>query len=173
MPPSHLPVSRPWTFWRPRRYGQFSEAQSGKMGPAPGRFKLSRGILKWKQVRPSIRIFANRDYENWPVGVGPRAFSRPRRRGPRGREAGTPVWNRATANLRKILEFGGSDSSRILILRGGNSQAHRGFPGMFESGNLSRDNLSREIGRSLIWPEALSGACTRTPNIYIYIYIYI
>ena len=25
-----------------------------------------------------------------------------------------------------------------------NSQAHRGFPGSFESTNLSRDNLSRE-----------------------------
>ena len=43
-----------------------------------------------------------------------------------------------TANLRtKILDFRGFDSSRILILRGGH----------FESSNLSRDHLSREIGR--------------------------
>ena len=32
----------------PRAYGQFSKVQSGKMGPAPGRFELSEGILKWK-----------------------------------------------------------------------------------------------------------------------------
>ena len=50
-----------------------------------------------------------------------------------------------TVNLRtKILDFRGFDSSRILIL---NSQAQREFPGKFESSNLSRDNLSREIGR--------------------------
>ena len=28
-----------------------------------------------------------------------------------------------------------------------NFQAHREFPGKFESSNLSRDNASREIGR--------------------------
>ena len=32
--------------------------------------------------------------------------------------------------------------------KGWNSQDCRGFPGKFESSNLSRDNLSREIGRS-------------------------
>ena len=31
--------------------------------------------------------------------------------------------------------------------KGWNSQAHREFPGKFESSNLSRDDLSREIGR--------------------------
>ena len=31
---------------RPKRYGQSSKAQSGKMGPAPGRFALSRDMLK-------------------------------------------------------------------------------------------------------------------------------
>ena len=31
------------------------------------------------------------------------------------------------------------------------SQAHRGFPGKFESSNVSRDNVSREIGRNLIF----------------------
>ena len=47
-----------------------------------------------------------------------------------------------TADLRiKILDSRGFDSSRILILRGWNSRAHREFPGSFESSNLSRDNL--------------------------------
>ena len=55
------------------------------------------------------------------------------------------------ANLRtKILDFGGFDSSRILILRGWNSQGHREFPGKLESSDLSRDDLSREIGRTWI-----------------------
>ena len=27
-------------------YGQFSKVPSGKMGPAPGRFELSKGLLK-------------------------------------------------------------------------------------------------------------------------------
>ena len=27
-------------------YGQFSKVQSGKVGPAPGRFEFSKGILK-------------------------------------------------------------------------------------------------------------------------------
>ena len=41
------------------------------------------------------------------------------------------------ANLcAKIVDFGGSDS-----------HAHREFSGKFESSNLSRDSLSREIGR--------------------------
>ena len=30
--------------------------------------------------------------------------------------------------------------------KGWNSQAHRGFPGKFESSNVSRDNVTREIG---------------------------
>ena len=32
--------------------------------------------------------------------------------------------------------------------KGWNSQAPRGFPGKFESSNVSRDNISREIGRN-------------------------
>ena len=58
---------------------------------------------------------------------------------------------RRTPNLRtKIIDFRGFDSSIVLIWRfqGWNSQAHSGFPGKFESSNLSRDNLSTEIGRS-------------------------
>ena len=46
-----------------------------------------------------------------------------------------------TANLRtKILDFKGFDSSRIFNLRGDSE-----FPGKFESTNLGRDNLGREI----------------------------
>ena len=53
------------------------------------------------------------------------------------------------ASLRtKILDFRGVDSSIILIFRGGILMSMGEFPGSFESGNLSRDNLSREIGRS-------------------------
>ena len=52
-----------------------------------------------------------------------------------------------TANLRtKIMDFRGFGSSRTLILRGGIPRAHREFPGKLASSNLSRDNLSREIG---------------------------
>ena len=39
----------PYGFRRRRRdsgYGRFSKIQPGKMGPAPGRFELSKGILK-------------------------------------------------------------------------------------------------------------------------------
>ena len=32
---------------RRRTHGQFSKVQSGKMGPAPGRFDVSKGILTW------------------------------------------------------------------------------------------------------------------------------
>ena len=35
-----------------------------------------------------------------------------------------------------------------LNIKGWNSHVHRGFPGKFESSNLSRDNVSGEIGRS-------------------------
>ena len=49
-----------------------------------------------------------------------------------------------TANLRtKILDL----LKHNLNLKGWNSQAYRGFPGKFDSSNVSRDNVSREIGR--------------------------
>ena len=35
-----------------------------------------------------------------------------------------------------------------LNLKGWNFKAHREFPGKFESSNVSRDNVSREIGRT-------------------------
>ena len=44
-----------------------------------------------------------------------------------------------------------------LKFKGWNSQAHREFPGKFDSSNVSRDNVSREIVRK--WDVALS----RTP----------
>ena len=47
-----------------------------------------------------------------------------------------------------------------LNLKGWNSHAHRGLPGKFESSNLSRDDMSREIGR------------TTCIIVCIYIYIY-
>ena len=55
---------------------------------------------------------------------------------------------RPTATLRpKILHFRGFDSSITLsILRGESSHVHRDFPGNLRSTNLSRDDLSREIG---------------------------
>ena len=54
-----------------------------------------------------------------------------------------------TASLRtKVLNFRGFDSSRILVLRAGIPRSIGEFPGNYESTNLSRDNLSREIGRS-------------------------
>ena len=50
-------------------------------------------------------------------------------------------WTGRTANLpAKILDFRGFYSSIILVSRGG------GFPGKFESSNLIRGNVSREIG---------------------------
>ena len=49
-----------------------------------------------------------------------------------------------------MLGFRGFDSSLILMLEGWNSHVHGEFPGNFESSNLSRDNLSREIGRTFI-----------------------
>ena len=54
-----------------------------------------------------------------------------------------------TPNLpTNIVDFRGFDSSIILILRVGDSQAHREFPGKSESINVSTGNVSREIGRT-------------------------
>ena len=53
-----------------------------------------------------------------------------------------------TANLRaKTLDFRGFELERNLNLKGWKSHVLREVPGKFESSNLSRDNLSREIGR--------------------------
>ena len=55
-----------------------------------------------------------------------------------------------TANLRtNMMDFIGFDSSIILNLSCG---VLREFPGKFESSNLSRDDVSGEIGRTTrIW----------------------
>ena len=58
-----------------------------------------------------------------------------------------------------------------------NSQAHRDFPGRFESSNLSRGNVSREIGLTLLHCCADTRAALRALSavckiIYIYIYIH-
>ena len=53
-----------------------------------------------------------------------------------------------------------------LNLKGWNSQAHRDYPGEFESSNVSRGNVSRSIGRIII--DLLSVIIM---IIYIYIYI--
>ena len=59
-----------------------------------------------------------------------------------------PTASTPTANLStNIVDFRGFDSSIILTSRGGIPRPHRGFPGKSESSNLSRDNVSREIGR--------------------------
>ena len=50
-------------------------------------------------------------------------------------------------------------------LNGWNSQAHREFTGKFESDNVSRGNVSREIGRMI------RDGRRRTWPIYIYIYM--
>ena len=53
-----------------------------------------------------------------------------------------------TSNLpTNIVGFRGFDSSIFFILRLWNSQAHRESPGKLESSNVSRDNVSRRIGR--------------------------
>ena len=48
----------------------------------------------------------------------------------------------------KIMDFRRFDSSRVLISRGGILMSIGNVPEVFESTNLSRDNLSREIGRT-------------------------
>ena len=67
----------------------------------------------------------------------------------------------ATANLRtKILDFRGFDSSIFFNIKGWYSHVHRAFPGKFESTDLGRDNISREIGHTISSPERTR---TRTP----------
>ena len=45
-----------------------------------------------------------------------------------------------------IVDFEGVDSSIISILKGWNSHVQREITGKLESSNVSRDNVSREIG---------------------------
>ena len=56
-----------------------------------------------------------------------------------------------TANLRtKILDFRGFDSSKILRLSGGIPRPLGSFLEIMSQTNLSRDSLSREIGRMMV-----------------------
>ena len=60
-----------------------------------------------------------------------------------------------TANLStNMMDFRGFDASIIFKFEGWNSHVHRGFPGKFEPSNLSRDNVSSEIGRTACCKEA-------------------
>ena len=69
-----------------------------------------------------------------------------------------------TANLlTNIMDFRGFDSSIILISRG-DIPFRRGLPGKFESTNLSRDNVSREIGRRVL-PRGPSESTP--PSVYV------
>ena len=53
-----------------------------------------------------------------------------------------------TANLpANIVDFRGVLLKHNLNLKGWNSHVHRKFTGRFESSNVSRDNVSREMGR--------------------------
>ena len=62
-----------------------------------------------------------------------------------------------TPNLpTSIVDFRGLDSSTILISRGGILTSIGDLPEKFESSNLSRDNVSREIGRTTGPREAIS-----------------
>ena len=57
-----------------------------------------------------------------------------------------------TVKLRtKVLDLRGFYSSGILIVQGWNYHFQREIPGKFEASNLSGDNCSREIGRTLFW----------------------
>ena len=62
-----------------------------------------------------------------------------------------------TPNLpTNIVDVGGFDSSIMLFVKGWNSHVHREFPRNVESSNVSRGNVSREIGHTGARP---MGAC--------------
>ena len=65
-----------------------------------------------------------------------------------GRRPAGDSLDTSAANLRaKIPDFGGFDWGRILIFKGWNYHVHRESPGKLEPSNLSREILSREMGR--------------------------
>ena len=66
---------------------------------------------------------------------------------PRGSSSSCMAWGTATANLRtKILDFGGFDSSRILILRGGILMSMGNSPGISSQGILVGTILVGRLG---------------------------
>ena len=89
-------------------------------------------------------------------------------------------YHSGSANLpTKILDFRGLHASVISNLRGGIPQAHREFPGKFESSNLIRGNV-REFGRfplcqaeDLPRDEDEDGIQHLSLSLSLYIYIYI
>ena len=105
---------------------------------------------------------------------GPRLSSIAQNERPAGRD---------TPNLPTNIGFQRVWLKHNLNLKGWNFQAHRGFSGKFESSNVSGDNVSREIGRSVTgwtdWSNTPNNA-SRQPrltsicmHIYIYIYTYL
>ena len=57
-----------------------------------------------------------------------------------------------TITITSYIMFSSSNTAREpwrnIIFKGWNSHVHGEFPGKFESSNVRRDNVSREIGRS-------------------------
>ena len=106
----------------------------------------------------------------------------------RERKVGAAEHPDLAANLRtKILDFRRFWLKQNLDSKGWNSHVHREVPGKFEPTNRSRDNLSREIGRTAVfcmrcvtcqvWPWSCRSLAqwrwTSLVDIYIYVYIYI
>ena len=71
------------------------------------------------------------------------------------------------------MDFTWFDSRTILSLKGWNYQAHRDLPGKFESTNLSRRNVRREIGRSTGGATTRVAASGTAMRHILYVYIYI
>ena len=91
---------------------------------------------------------------------------RPRECRPPAPRAPAPL---RTANLRTtILDFRGFDSSTIRILRGGILRSKGNFWESLSQQNLSRDNLSRKIGRTsrpLGWHYLSNDTCLIRPRL--------
>ena len=72
----------------------------------------------------------------------------------------TAAFLRPVSVLLTLLDLRGLYASTISTIRGGILMSMGDFPGKFESGNLSRNHVSREIGQ-------------KSPLLCIYIYIYL
>ena len=72
-----------------------------------------------------------------------------------------------TANLpNQIVDFRGFALEHNLTIEGWDSQAHREFPGELEASNVSRDSVSRELGRTPCGGEVLHVDVSRaTPDV--------
>ena len=97
-------------------------------------------LRKYKIVREKMCLCSQAGSSRGVFKPPPRLSTR--RAPPRARLCGEP----SAANLAtNIMDFRGFDSSN-LNSKGWNSQTRREFSGKFESSNLSRDNVIREIG---------------------------